>query len=84
MKSTSTALALLAPLLLAACTHDEVVRSETMTAGAGNAIAYNSVLQIIDPRPLTSLNTRIAVSPASRGTGRTAAGYDASSMAVPQ
>lgn len=84
MKSTSTALALLAPLLLAACTHDEVVRSETMTAGAGNAMAYNSALQIIDPRPLTSLGTRIATRPASQRSGGTADGYGASSMAAPQ
>lgn len=81
---TPIALTLAAPLLLAGCTHDETVRSETMTAGAGDAMAYGSALQIIDPRPLTSLNTRIAVSPSSRRQVGTQQGQGASAMVVRQ
>lgn len=58
---------------LAGCTYDEVVRSETMTAAAGNAMAYNSALQIIDPEPLSSAGTRIALPAESYGNGSTAA-----------
>lgn len=56
-------------LATAGCTYDEMVRSETMTAAAGNAQAYNMRLQIIDPMPPSAANTALALPATSYGAG---------------
>jgi len=45
-------------LALGACA-DYVKHSDTITASAGDAIAHNKVVQIDDPWPRASANTRI-------------------------
>lgn len=56
-------------LTTAGCTYDETVRSETMTAAAGNAQTYNMRLQIIDPMPPSAANTALALPADSYGAG---------------
>lgn len=51
---------------VAGCTTDATPRNETLTPGAGNAIAANSVLQMVDPWQPGVQNTRLRV-PADRG-----------------
>jgi len=54
-----------AVLLLAGCATEPPMRSETIDFGAGDAIAANTVLQMVDPWPLGARDTRLAV-PANR------------------
>ena len=56
---------------LAGCVGPEEPAYEGVTLGAGNAIAHNSALQIIDPWPPGVQDTDIAV-PADRGDEDTA------------
>ena len=62
-----------AALPLAGCVgpSDEAL-TEGVTLGAGNAIAHNSALQIIDPWPAGVQNTKLKV-PAERDKPSTAA-----------
>lgn len=48
---TLTTLLLASTASLAACTSDETQRLDGMTIGAGNAIAANTVMQMVDPWP---------------------------------
>ncbi|HEV7252140.1 MAG TPA: hypothetical protein VGN97_03450 [Mesorhizobium sp.] len=49
----------------AGCTTDDTLRFDGATPDAGQAIARNSALQIIDPSPPGSAHTRLSV-PAQR------------------
>jgi len=53
--------------LAAGCTSDDYLRSEGVTAGAGNAQAANTAMQMVDPWKYGVQNTRLLV-PAERGS----------------
>lgn len=46
---------------LSGCQYEQLNRSETMSDSAGNAIAHNSALQIIDPWPRSAGNDNLRV-----------------------
>jgi len=46
---------------LSGCQYEQLNRSEYMSASAGNAIAHNSALQIIDPWPRSAGNDNLYV-----------------------
>ncbi|MCF6320258.1 MAG: hypothetical protein L3J32_00605 [Rhizobiaceae bacterium] len=50
-----------ASLFLSACQYEQLNRSEFMSQSAGNAIAHNSALQIIDPWPREAGNNNLDV-----------------------
>ena len=52
-------------LLLASCANDDYLRTEGLTMTAGDAVARNSALQIIDPWPEGVEDTSLSV-PADR------------------
>jgi hypothetical protein len=54
-------LAVLAGLSLAGCTSDEFARNEGVTGRAGDAIAADTVLQMVDPWPRGVENTYLRV-----------------------
>ena len=59
-------LALILPVALAAgCTSDDYMRTEGLTSGAGNAMAANTVMQMVDPWQNGVQNTNLVV-PAAR------------------
>jgi hypothetical protein len=47
-------------LLLSGCQTPEAIRHEGVTAGAGNAIAANTVMQMVDPWPAGVQDTDLA------------------------
>lgn len=53
-------------LLLSGCAKDDFLRTEGLTMTAGDAVARNSALQIIDPWPAGVEDTDLEV-PADRG-----------------
>lgn len=57
---------LTAVLLLAGCAKQDFYRTDSLTLGAGDAIARNTALQVIDPWPQGVEDTRLLV-PADRG-----------------
>ncbi len=57
---------LAAGVLLSSCAKDDLLRTEGPTLGAGDSIATNTALQIIDPWPAGVEDTDIVV-PNSRG-----------------
>ena len=57
---------LTAMVLLAGCAKQDFYRTDGLTLGAGDAIARNSALQIIDPWPQGVEDTRLLV-PADQG-----------------
>lgn len=60
-------LALIVPAALAAgCTSDDYMRTEGLTPGAGNAMAANTAMQMVDPWQNGVQNTNLVV-PATRG-----------------
>lgn len=61
-----------AVLALAGCMGDGVGRQEGVTSGAGNAIAANTVMQIVDPWQPGVEDTDLKV-PAERGSAAAAA-----------
>ncbi len=46
---------------LSACQYEQINRSEYMSDSAGNAIAHNSALQIVDPWPRSAGNNNLRV-----------------------
>lgn len=60
-QSTRIFCASLLMLGLSACQYEELNRSEFMSQSAGNAIAHNSVLQVIDPWPRVAGNNNLRV-----------------------
>lgn len=61
-----------AALALAGCMGDGVGRQEGVTSGAGNAIAANTVMQMVDPWQPGVEDTDLKV-PAERGSATVAA-----------
>ena len=57
---------LAAGTLLASCAKDDALRTEGLTLGAGDAIARNTALQVIDPWPAGVEDTELLV-PSDRG-----------------
>jgi hypothetical protein len=49
-----------AAILLSGCHTQEAFRHEGVTAGAGNAIAANTVMQMVDPWPFGVQDTDLA------------------------
>ena len=58
--------------LSSACMSDEYRRADGLTDGAGNSLASNSVIQMVDPWQNGVQNTRLLV-PAVRATADTSA-----------
>lgn len=56
-------------LVLCGCMNDDLSRAEGLSYGAGEAIAANSVLQMVDPWPAGVEDTRV-VTPADLGRYR--------------
>lgn len=84
MKRLPFYIASIALFTLAGCAKDDNLRAEGLTLGAGDAIAVNSALQIIDPWPEGVEDTELLVpsdrgsaavaTPAASGSGSTATG----------
>ncbi|MFP1633974.1 hypothetical protein ACLB6G_19780 [Zhengella sp. ZM62] len=55
-------------LALSGCTHEAHQRNEGVSSYAGNAIAANTVMQMVDPWPASIEDTDLET-PAERGTG---------------
>ena len=51
----------LSGLLVAGCANDDMLRTEGLTLGAGDAMATNTALQVIDPWPAGVENTDFPV-----------------------
>lgn len=66
MKRTILVSVLAAGALLSSCAKDDLLRTEGMTLGAGDAIARNTALQVIDPWPAGVEDTDLTV-PNDRG-----------------
>lgn len=60
---------------LSACTSDETLRLDGMTIGAGEAIAANTAMQMVDPWPRGVENTKLRT-PAFRKRPVVASGGD--------
>ena len=60
---------------LSACTSDETLRLDGMTIGAGEAIAANTAMQMVDPWPRGVENTKLRT-PAVRKRPVVASGVD--------
>jgi hypothetical protein len=58
MKSS---IALVVLLLAAGCTTDDTIRTNGVTFGAGDAIAANTVMQMVDPWPHGVQDTDLVV-----------------------
>ena len=52
---------ILTMVAVSGCQYEQANRSDYMSPAAGNAIAYNSALQIIDPWPQSAGNTQLNV-----------------------
>lgn len=81
------ALPLIAVLALAGCMSDEYARNEGVTSEAGDAIAADTAMQMVDPWPRGVENTNLRVPadrkqylPAVKGGGAAAAGSTAGDM----
>jgi hypothetical protein len=51
MKNGNLIIALTAAVLLQSCAREDVLRTEGLTLGAGDAMARNTALQVVDPWP---------------------------------
>ena len=71
LKTKTRIIMALATISLAGCVGPEETLNEGVTLGAGNAVAHNSALQIIDPWPPGVQDTDLVV-PAERESGETA------------
>jgi hypothetical protein len=83
MLRLSIAFASTALLALSGCAKDDALRAEGLTLGAGDSIAVNSALQIIDPWPAGVEDTELLV-PSDRGkSGAAAVASGGSTTAAP-
>lgn len=71
-KMITSAVIAFATISLAGCVGPEETINEGVTLGAGNAVAHNSALQIIDPWPPGVQDTDLVV-PAERESSDTSA-----------
>ena len=67
---------------LSGCAKDDNLRAEGLTLGAGDAVAVNSALQIIDPWPAGVEDTELLV-PSDRGTKSATASSGGGSTTAP-
>jgi hypothetical protein len=67
-------------LVLSGCAKDDALRTEGLTLGAGDAVATNSALQIIDPWPAGVEDTELII-PSDRGGAVAAASAESSGAA---
>jgi hypothetical protein len=51
MKNTKVLFVLILGLVLQSCAREDTLRTEGLTLGAGDAMARNTALQVIDPWP---------------------------------
>ena len=65
MRSKLKSTALVLATLCSGCMSDDFRRADGLTDGAGDAIAANTVMQMVDPWPYGVQDTRLLV-PASR------------------
>lgn len=65
MRTARATLPLLLALASQGCTSDDYARQDGLTFGAGDAIAANTVMQMVDPWPAGVQDTRLKV-PAQR------------------
>jgi hypothetical protein len=61
MKNTKIILLLLTAVAMQACAREDALRTEGLSLGAGDSIARNSALQIIDPWPDGVEDTNLSV-----------------------
>jgi hypothetical protein len=61
VKTKKIIFALLACALLQACAREDTLRTEGLTLGAGDAMARNTALQVIDPWPAGVEDTDLVV-----------------------
>jgi hypothetical protein len=71
-----TAIASASLLAVSGCAKDDALRAEGLTLGAGDAVAVNSSLQIIDPWPAGVEDADLII-PSDRGDAVKAAAADA-------
>jgi hypothetical protein len=76
------AVASAALLALSGCAKDDNLRTEGLTLGAGDSIAVNSSLQIIDPWPAGVEDTELLV-PSDRGSKSATASSGGGSTTAP-
>ncbi|KQZ78324.1 hypothetical protein ASD64_12585 [Mesorhizobium sp. Root157] len=58
------------------CAQDDYLRTDGLTVGAGDAIAANTAMQIVDPWQYGVQNTKLVV-PAQRGAAQASSADDA-------
>lgn len=63
---------------LGGCAQDDYLRTEGLTVGAGDAIAANTAMQVVDPWQYGVQNTKLKV-PAQRTSSETSPADDAAS-----
>lgn len=78
MRNLVTLASILSLSAAAGCTTDDTMRIEGLTPAAGNAIAANTVLQMVDPWQPGVQQTNLRV-PAARGASASAPAEDAGS-----
>jgi hypothetical protein len=69
MKTGKIILAVIAGILLQSCAKEDTLRTEGLTLGAGDAMARNTALQVIDPWPDGVEDTDLLI-PNSRPNGK--------------
>lgn len=69
---------LLLSVSLGGCAQDDYLRADGLTVGAGDAIAANTAMQIVDPWQYGVQNTKLKV-PAQRTSSETRPADDAAS-----
>ena len=72
MRNLVTSAILSAAALAAGCTSDDYLRTDGLTIGAGNAMAANTAMQMVDPWQEGVQNTKLRV-PAVRTPSEAAA-----------
>ena len=83
MRKTPTLIALaFATISVAGCVGPQETVNEGVTLGAGNAVAHNSALQIIDPWPPGVQDTDLVVPAERESSGTAAAATDATAQPV--
>lgn len=61
MKNIVKSVVVVSVVLVSGCANDDLQRTEGLTLGAGNAMAANSAMQIIDPWPAGVEDTDLVV-----------------------
>ena len=83
MLRLTIAISSIALLALSGCAKDDTLRTEGLTLGAGDAIATNSALQIIDPWPAGVEDTDLLI-PNDDGSSTSAPASGSAGAVAPQ